>query len=97
MSGNGLENDLIVKVNMKGINKMICKRYRIGRKVGVLCFDANSNKDVIESGRIIARKREPVFHERRSTEWRYKYAVRLKSGEILICTSDVLWTKHEKE
>jgi len=69
------------------------KMYKVGKKVGVFRFNAQTNEDKIESGRIVARRL--VYEDYHLGGYSFKaiYAVRLSDGRVIKCEHDELWTK----
>lgn len=67
--------------------------YRVGKKVGVFRFNPQTNEDVLESGRIVARKLLLADYVKGRFEFVAKYAVRLSNGHVIICKHDEIWTK----
>lgn len=67
--------------------------YRVGKKVGVFRFNPQTNEDVLERGRIVARRLAFEDYSQGKFEFEAKYAVRLSSGRVIICKHDEIWTK----
>lgn len=68
-------------------------KYRVGKKVGLIQFDVATNRDVINHGRIVARRLKWIDYAQGKFEYAVVYAVRLDSGEIVQCEHEELWTK----
>ena len=67
--------------------------YRVGKKVGVFRFNLQTNEDVLERGRIVARRLVSEDYSQGKFEFVAKYAVRLSSGRVIICEHNEIWTK----
>lgn len=71
---------------------MINRWYRLGRKVAVIRFDPQRNKDYFDVGRIVAFKR----YETLTAEYQ-KYAVRFSDGRVELFAPDELFMKWKGE
>lgn len=67
--------------------------YRVGKKVGVFRFNPQTNEDILERGRIVARRLELEDYLKGKYSFEAKYAVRLSSGRVIICGHNEIWTK----
>lgn len=71
---------------------MINRWYRLGRKVAVIRFDPQRNKDYFDVGKIVAFKR----YETMTAEYQ-KYAVQFGDDKIELFAPDELFFKWKKE
>ena len=77
---------------------MKLKAYRVGKRVGLIRFDVKRNKDIIDRGRIIARRIGwNTFAENGRIIFEVIYAVRLDDGGLVECKHEQLWAKVWKE
>lgn len=77
---------------------MKLKMYRVGKKVGLIRFDVRTNRDVIDRGKIVARR---LRYKESGVDGRVIfeaiYAVRLEDGGLVECKHEELWTRIWKE
>lgn len=71
--------------------------YRVGKKVGVFSFNPQTNEDVLDHGRIVARRLVFEDYIQGKYEFVAKYAVRLSNGRIIVCEHNEIWTSILKE
>lgn len=67
--------------------------YRVGKKVGVFRFDPQTNQDLIETGRIVARRLTFEDCIQGNHSFKAIYAVRLSNGRVIKREHEELWTK----
>lgn len=73
---------------------MKLKAYRVGKRVGLIRFDFNRNRDTIDRGRIIARRIGwNNFVKNGRVLFEVIYAVRLDDGGLVECRHEELWAK----